>query len=157
MYLKETTIMSTTDYIIRLSDDRTLSISPADADFYPLIRNMIDAIGMQSGEEIPLYYDDSEALYTIFTNKSYYIGISENPQLYMRLINAVDYLGREEMMDIMLKDVVHWLESTMLSEPARQRVIEELTGLPYQRLMMFIERRKKGWPMIPIHETRRRY
>ncbi len=147
--------MSTTDYIIKLSDNRTLLLSPDKANFYPLIRDMLDMIDTQPGGEIPLFYRDSDALYTLLTTTNW--NISKDPQMYMRLINAMDYMGHEQMMDIMLAQVVHWLaHPEILADPAAsQQVIGELTDGPYQRLMMFIERREKGWPMIPIHERKR--
>ena len=95
--------MADLKYIIKLVDGKTITLSRDSIELYPHIQ---DQLGDLAGNTLVLNYKDAEALYTILTTD--FLEQEHSPDMYIRLIRAVEYLGNENMLDTMLKILLPW-------------------------------------------------
>ncbi len=85
--------MADTNYIIKLVDGKTISLS---SDSIPLYPHIQDQLGDISGNELFLTYPDTAALHLILTTN--FLEKEYAPDMYIRLISAVEYLGNENVL-----------------------------------------------------------
>ncbi len=113
------------DYTIRLLDGKTLTLPATFASFYPIIEEQAGDI---VGDVIVLNYPDSDALYTILSTD--YIKTAHDPSTYIRLINAVGYLGNKEVLTTMLYTILNWFsDQTILTSLKQQKeAVKNLIG-----------------------------
>ena len=98
--------MADLKYIIKLVDGKTLTLSSNSIKLYPHIQDQISDI---SGNEVFLEYSDTEALHLILTTD--FLEQEYAPDMHIRLISAVEYLGNENMLDTMLKILLTWFNN----------------------------------------------
>ncbi len=95
--------MADSKFIIKLVDGKTISLSRDSIELYPHIQ---DQLGDLSGNTLVLNYGDADALHLILTTD--FLEQEYAPNMYIRLISAVEYLGNENMLDTMLKVLLTW-------------------------------------------------
>ena len=97
--------MADKNYIIQLSDNRQLSIPQQYIQFYPTINNIVTESPFFNPEHaILLLYDDSDALYKVFTTPIQQE--SHTLDMYVRLSNAIDYLGNDDVLNQFMTSLV---------------------------------------------------
>ncbi len=89
--------MADQNYIIQLSDGQQLSIPQQYIKFYPTINDIIESPLYNPDQAILLPYDDPEALYLTFTTPIQ--EESHTLDMYVRLANAIDFLGNDDVLN----------------------------------------------------------
>ena len=89
--------MADQNYIIQLSDGQQLSIPQQYIKFYPTINDIIESPLYNPDQAILLPYDDPEALYLTFTTPIQ--EESHRLDMYVRLANAIDFLGNDDVLN----------------------------------------------------------
>ena len=118
--------MSYDNYSIKLNDGREDIIIPANlTNLYPAIQEQVDYL---YGNELALAYPDSQALRIVLTTDFLKQGYS--PDMYIRLINAMSYLGNEDIVNTMLKTIVNWFDTPNILAQLKQNkdVVKNLMG-----------------------------
>ena len=106
--------MADQNYTIQLSDGRQLSIPQQYIQFYPTIKDTIDSPFFDPEQAILLPYNDSEALYIVFTTP--FQQQSHTLDMYVRLANAIDFLGNDEVLNQLMTSLVRWFNDPDIIE-----------------------------------------
>ncbi len=99
-------------YILQLNDGRILKYPVKDIDFYPTIKDHVIDVGTEPGDIVILNYSDSEYLYKVLTTS--YLEISYNLDDFVRIANAVDFLGNDQILELLMKKLVSWFNDPLL-------------------------------------------
>ena len=118
--------MSYDNYFIKLNDGREDIIIPANLiNVYPIIQDqIIDLVG----NELALAYADGQALRIVLTTD--FLKQGYGPDMYIRLINAMSYLGNDDIVNIMLKTIVNWFDTPniLLQLKQNKEAVKNLMG-----------------------------
>ncbi len=97
-------------YIIQLTDGDTLEISEDAINIYPTIKTYIESyieLGADPGEFVViLNYSDPTFLYKVLTTD--YLQKGYNLNEFVRIANAVDFLGNDDILEQLMKTLVDW-------------------------------------------------
>ncbi len=111
--------MSDITYIIKLSDDRQITIPQNLLQFYPTINQKIEGGRIQPEDAVFLEYPDAHNLYTILTTD--YLKTGHAPNVYIGLIKAVDYLKNSKVLNKMLLTLLTWFETPAILNALKQQ------------------------------------
>ncbi len=98
------------NYILQLNNGQTLEYPVKDVDFYPTIRDHAIDVGAEQGDTIILNYSDPEFLYKVFTTN--YLTTNYNLDEFVRIANAVDFLGNDQILEQMMQKLVTWFNNS---------------------------------------------
>ena len=99
-------------YVLQLNDGQTLEYPVKDVDFYPTIKGNIEYLAIDPGDTIILNYSDPEYLYKIFTTN--YLKTNYNLDDFVRIANAVDFLGNDDILKQLMASLVTWFTDPVL-------------------------------------------
>ena len=99
-------------YILLLNDGRTLEYHIKDIDFYPTIKDHATDVGADIGDIVILNYSDPEYLYKVLTTS--YLTINYNLDDFIRIANAVDFLGNDQILELLMRKLVSWFNDQLL-------------------------------------------
>ncbi len=99
-------------YILQLANNQKLQYPTKDINFYPTIRDHVIDVGAKPGDIIILGYPDSEFLYKVFTTN--YLQINYNLDEFVRIANAVDFLGNDQILEQIMQKLVQWFNNPVL-------------------------------------------
>ncbi len=133
-------------YTLQLADGRKLPYPADDIDFYPTIVGHIEdlkALGADPDTVIILGYPDPEYLYKVLTTD--YMNINYKLDEFVRIANAVDFLGNDQILNTMMKSLVGWFSVPSLIEQFRankNNVKESMRNLQVGPQYLFLQNTK---------------